>query len=98
MAGEILDLFAYDGDAALVGGVEFEDAGGEHGGAVELFGKGENGGCFAGAWGTIEEHVGKLRDLLVCTIHESCVYFTYVGCLEGALEYCDGVVLRSNVV
>lgn len=56
-AGEILDLFANDGDAAFVGGVEFEDAGPHHLGAEELLCEGQDGGCLAGARRAVEEHV-----------------------------------------
>lgn len=59
-AREVLDLFAYDVDAAFVGGVEFEDAGAVEGWAEEGFGEGEDGGCFACAGGAVEEHVWEL--------------------------------------
>lgn len=58
---KVFDFFANDGDAALVGGVEFEDAGFEHFGAVELFGEGEDGGGLAGSRRPVEEHVGELE-------------------------------------
>ena len=58
---EVFDFFADDTDAAFVGGVELQDARAKHLWAVELFGKGEDGGGLSGAWGAVEEHVGELR-------------------------------------
>ena len=62
-ARKVFDLFAHDADSALVGGVEFEDAGFDQFGAVELFGEGEDGGGFACAWWAVEEHVGEVGGL-----------------------------------
>lgn len=59
-ACEVFYFFAYDGYAALVRGVEFEDAGFDEFGAVELFGESEDGGGFACARGAVEEHVREL--------------------------------------
>ena len=57
---KVLNLGADDADAALVGGVELEDAGAVELGAEELLGEGQYGGGFAGTWGPVEEEVGKV--------------------------------------
>lgn len=63
---EVFDFLADDADAALVGGVELEDAGGEEGGAVEGAGEGEDGGGFAGAGGPVVEHMRELGGVSRC--------------------------------
>ena len=65
LAREVLYLRPNDGNAALVGGVEFEDARGEEGRPEEGFGEGEDGAGFAGAGRAVEEHVGELLWALV---------------------------------
>lgn len=59
-ACKVLDLLADNVNASLVGGVELEDAGAVQRGAKEGFGEGEDCGCFAGAGGSVEEHVWEL--------------------------------------
>lgn len=58
--GEIFDLFADYRDTTLVGGVELENSGLDHFGAVKLFGEGQNCGCLAGSRGPIEKHMWQL--------------------------------------
>ena len=60
LAGEIFHFFADNRYATLIGGVEFEDAGSNHFRAVELFGESENGGCLAGTWRAVKEHMREL--------------------------------------
>ena len=55
--GEGFDAVADDVDAAFVGGVEFED-GFFVGGAEELAGEAEDGGCFADAGHAADDNVG----------------------------------------
>ena len=57
--GEGFDAVADDVDAALVGGVEFED-GFFVGGAEELAGEAEDGGCFADAGHAADDDVGHV--------------------------------------
>ena len=57
--GEAFDAVADDVDAALVGGVEFED-GFFVGGAEELAGETEDGGCFADAGHAADDDVGHV--------------------------------------
>lgn len=59
-ACKVLDFLADDGDAAFVGGVEFEDTRAEELRSEEGFGEGEDCGGFTGAGGTVEEHVWEL--------------------------------------
>ena len=57
--GEAFDAIAGDVDAALVGGVEFED-GFFVGGAEELAGEAEDGCCFADAGHAADDDVGHV--------------------------------------
>lgn len=98
-AGKVLDFFADDADATLVGGVEFQDTGAVQRGAEEGFCEGENCGGFACSWGSVEEHV---RELWV-EVRSGCVsrlgrLNAYVGGLQGALEDFGGVVLCGDIV
>lgn len=72
-ARKVLDLLPDDGNAAFVGGVELENAGAVEFGSVELFGEGEDGGCFACAGGTVEEHVWELY-MNISMLHDDDVY------------------------
>ena len=56
-ASEILDFLSHDGDAAFIGGVQFEHARFDKVGTVKLFGQSEDGGGFACSWGPVEEPV-----------------------------------------
>ena len=51
---KVFYFFSDDGDPAFVRGIEFEDSGAKHFWTEELFGEGEDGGCFAGAGGPVE--------------------------------------------
>lgn len=62
-AREVLHFLADDGDASFVRGVEFEDAGLDQLGAVELFGEREDGGCLSGPRGAVEKHVWEVGGL-----------------------------------
>lgn len=97
---KVFDFLADDADAALVGGVELEDAGGEEGGAVEGAREGEDGGGFAGAGRAVVEHVGELEGRLVGALAKRegvGAGKTNVGGLKGALEDGDGVVLSCHI-
>ena len=62
-ARKVLDFLADDRDTALIGSVQFQHAGFHEFGAVELFGEGEDCGCFACAWRAVEEHVWEVGGL-----------------------------------
>lgn len=62
-AREIFNLIPHDGNSALIGSVELEDARGEEEWAVERFCQCENGGCLSGAGRTIEEHMWEVGGL-----------------------------------
>jgi hypothetical protein len=63
LAGEVLDFLTHNGDTSLVGGIEFENTRFHEFGTVELFRKCKDGGCFAGSWGPVEEHMREVGGL-----------------------------------
>ena len=64
---ESFNFFADNADASFVRSVQFEDSGAVEGGAEKGFCEGEDGGCFSGTWGTVEEHVGELLRISDCS-------------------------------
>ena len=60
---KVLNLIPDDADSALIGSVQFEDAGREEERAVKGFCEGENSGGLSGSWWTVEEHVWEVGGL-----------------------------------
>ena len=66
---EILDFIAHDVDASIVRGIELQ-CHVRNGGAVDLTGQGEDGGCLSGAWGAVEQ---EMRELVFSQEFLNCV-------------------------